>query len=211
MALIAFDFDGTLSQSDLSVLLGREMDLAGEVRGLAEQGLRGEIDFGTSLRERVKLLEGLPERRVDAAFERVRLRTSVPDLIGDLRRADVHVAIITGSFERGVEAALERADLTVDTLVANRLVIENDALTGEVEGPLVYARKDEALEQLAATEGISLDSTIAVGNGAADLPMLKIAGTAIGFDPVPVVEPHCDSVFHSIRQLRLYLEQHGML
>jgi len=210
MTMIAFDFDGTCSKSDMSVLLGEEKDVVGEVRGLTEQGIRGEIDFETSLRERVELLAGLPERRVEAAFDRIRLRNDVPELVGELRRADVHVAIITGGFERGVEAALDRAGTAVDTVVANRLVVENNALTGEVEGPLVQGGKDEALERIAIGEGIDLAETIAVGDGATDLPMLKIAGTAIGFDPDPVVEPHCEEVFHSIRRLRLHFEQHGI-
>lgn len=61
MALVAFDFDGTLTQSDLTVLLGREYDVASEIRGLAEQGLRGEVEFARTLRQRAALLEGMPE------------------------------------------------------------------------------------------------------------------------------------------------------
>lgn len=210
MTLVAFDFDGTLSQADMSVLLGEEKDVASEIRGLAEQGLRGEVDFVESLRERVELVTGLPEHRVESAFDRIRLRKDVPELISELRRADVHVAIITGSFERGVKAALDREGIAVDTVVANRLLVEHNALTGDVEGSLVEGRKDEVLERLAIAEGIDLDQTIAIGDGATDLPMLQIAGTAIGFNPVPVVEPHCDKVVHSIRRLRLYFEQHGI-
>jgi len=93
-------------------------------RGLLEQGLRDEIDFATSLRQRVSLLEGMPADQVETAFERCQLRDGAAELIADLRRSDVSVAIITGSFERGVETALERADIAVDHLVANRLVLE---------------------------------------------------------------------------------------
>jgi len=141
MTLVAFDFE-TLSQSDLSVLLGQEADVESEIRGLLEQGLRDEIDFATSLRQRVSLLEGMPADQVETAFERCQLRDGAAELIADLRRSDVSVAIITGSFERGVETALERADIAVDHLVANRLVLENGALTGEVDGPLLEDEKD---------------------------------------------------------------------
>lgn len=211
MTLIAFDFDGTMSETDQGVLLGAEMDVASEVRGLAEQGLRGEISFPNSLHQRVKLVAGLPEAKVEAAFERIRLRPGMADLVSDLRRSEVHVAIITGSFERGVQMSLKRADLAVDSIVANQLVIENNALTGEVDGPLIESGKDEALERLVATEGIDLDQTIAVGNGATDLPMLKVAGTAIGFKPTSIVEQYCDAVVHSVRKLRLYFEQHDVI
>jgi len=99
MTLVAFDFE-TLSQSDLSVLLGQEADVESEIRGLLEQGLRDEIDFATSLRQRVSLLEGMPADQVETAFERCQLRDAAAELIADLRRSDVSVAIITGSFER---------------------------------------------------------------------------------------------------------------
>lgn len=211
MTLVAFDFDDTLSQSDLSILLGREYDVASEMRGLLEQGLRDEIDFETSLRERVSLLDGMPESRVESAFERCQLRDGAAELIADLRRSDVSVAIVTGGFERGVEATLDRAGVAVDHLVANRLVIENGALTGEVGGPLLDGEKDRPLGELAVEAGVDLDRTMAVGGGATDLPMLRAAGTAIGFEPEPVVEQYCDHVVTSMRKLRLYFEQHDII
>lgn len=211
MTLVVFDFDETLSQSDPSLLLGREYDVAGEVRGLVEQGVAGDVDFATTLRQRVSLLEGMPERRVQDAFERCRLREGAPELIASLRRSGASVAIVTGSFERGVETALEEADVTVDHIVANRLLMDNGALTGAVEGPLLEDEKDAALVELATTEGVDVEQTIAVGNGATDLPMLQLAGTAVGFDPEPVVEQYCDVVVTSMRKLRLYFEQHGIV
>lgn len=210
MTLVAFDFE-TLSQSDLSVLLGQEADVESEIRGLLEQGLRDEIDFATSLRQRVSLLEGMPADQVETAFERCQLRDGAAELIADLRRSDVSVAIITGSFERGVETALERADIAVNHLVANRLVLENGALTGEVDGPLLEDEKDRPLGELAVAEDVDLDRTIAVGSGSTDLPMLRAAGTAVGFEPEPVVEQYSDEVVTSIRKLRLYFEQHDVI
>ncbi|AHZ24332.1 phosphoserine phosphatase SerB (plasmid) [Haloferax mediterranei ATCC 33500] len=211
MALVAFDFDGTLCQSDMTVLLGREYDVAGEIRGLAEQGIRGDVDFTTSLRQRVSLLEGMPESKVDAAFNRCKLRNGAAEMLSDLRQSGLSVAIITGSFERGVEAALQRAGVEVDHIIANNLVVKNGALTGAVEGPLLDRQKDHALEELALAEGLDLGQTIAVGNGSQDLPMLRIAGTAIGFAPEPVVEEYCDVVMTSIRELQLYFEQHNLI
>ena len=211
MTLAAFDFDETLSRSDLSILLARAYDVDGEVSGLLEQGLRGDVDFETTLRQRVSLLEGMPERRVQTAFDRCRLRKGAPELLTDLRRAGVTVAVITGTFERGVESALSAADVAVDHVVANQLEMENGALTGTVTGPLLEAGKDQALVEIATAAGVDLDRTIAVGDGETDLPMLRMAETAVGFDPAPLVEGHCDEVVTSMGKLRLYFEQHGYL
>lgn len=211
MTLVAFDFDGTLTQTDLVALLGREYNVAGEIRGLVEQGLRDESAFERTLRQRASMLTGMPERRVDTAFARCKLRSRAADLISKLRRSGVSVAIITGSFERGVEAALRRANVAVDHLIANRLVIRNGAVTGDVEGPLLDAEKDRALEEIALDEGVDTERTIAVGNGPTDRPMLRAAGTAIGFKPDRVTEQLCDHTVTSILKLRLHFEQHGVI
>lgn len=211
MALVAFDFGGTVAASDLTVLLGREYDVGTEMEGLVEQGLSGEADFETTLRQRVALLEGMRESQVERAYQHSQLREGMADLIGDLRRSEVVVAIITGSFERGVETALGTAGATVDHLIANRLVIEDGAVTGEVEGPLVDGQKGGALERIAIEENVDLGRTIAVGDGATDLPMLNAAGTAIGFDPAEAVERNCDIVVPSVRHLREYFEHHEII
>ncbi|MCU4750674.1 HAD family phosphatase [Halobacteria archaeon AArc-curdl1] len=211
MTLVAFDFDETLCQSDLSIALGREYDVENEMQGLRDQGVREEVDVETSLRHRVSLLEGMPMQQVETAFERCALREDAVEVLADLRRSDVPVAIVTRSFERGVEAVLDRADVAVDHLVANRLVVANDALTGEIEGPLVEGEKDQALVELAVAEETDLDRTFTVANGATDLPMLRTAGTAIGYDPEPVVEQYCDHVVTSMRKLHLYFDQHGIV
>lgn len=210
MALVAFDFDGTLSRMDLFQLLGREYDVAGESRGLVEQGLRGDLAVADVMRQRAALFEGMPERGAESAYRRGRLRDGAAALIADLRRADVPVAIITASFERGVEVILDRSDVAVDHLVANHLEVRNEALTGDIDGPLMDAGKDAALQELAAAEGVPLGKTIAVGNGLSDLPMLQVAGTAIGFDPDSTVADHCDTTVTSMRKLRLHFEQHGI-
>jgi phosphoserine phosphatase len=210
--LIAFDFDGTLSDSEMTVLLGEEAGVADEIADVTEAAMNDEIGYAESLRRRVDSLEGLSRDEVERAFGRVRLRPGAGDLLGDLQRTDHHVAILTGGFVRGVEAALDRAGAAVDTLVANELGMdaERDVLTGEVSGPLIEGTKDDALDELCITHGIDLDATVAVGDGANDLPMLKVAGLAVGYDPKPAVEPHCDEVVHSMEELRRVFEEHGV-
>lgn len=211
MTLVAFDFGGTVSASDLSVRLGKEHGVGTEMEGLVEQGLTGEIAFETSLKQRVALLEGMRDSLVEEAYRNATLRDGMADLIGDLRRSAVPVAIITGSFERGVETALDEAGATVDHLIANRLVIEDGVVTGEVEGPLVDGDKGGALERIAVAEGVDPGRTIAVADGATDLPLLNPAGTAIGFDPTEAVERNCDLVVPTVEELRQYFEQHGII
>jgi phosphoserine phosphatase len=211
MTLVAFDFDGTLSDSEMTVLLGERCGVAEEMATITERAMNDEIGYAESLRERAALLEGLPQADVDAAFDEVVLRPGAGDVIDALNDAGVVTAILTGGFQRGVERALEREGVTVDAIVANRLPMADGALTGEVEGPLIEGTKDDALADLAESEGCVMAETIAVGDGANDLPMLQVAGWAIGFDPKPAVEPHCDDVVTSMAELQSLLAEDGVV
>jgi len=211
MTLVAFDFDGTLSDSEMTVLLGERCGVADDMRAITERAMNDEIAYAESLRERCALLDGLAREEAEAAFGEVVLREGADRVVDALNEAGHHTAILTGGFERGVERALERAGVTVDSIVANRLPIEDGQLTGEVEGPLVEGTKDDALEDLAATVGVDPADTVAVGDGANDLPMLEVAGLSIGFDPKPAVEPACDVVVLSMAELRGVLEGEGVL
>ena len=211
MTLVAFDFDGTLSDSEMTVLLGEEHGVADEIADITERAMNDELSYAESLYERAALLEGMSEERVEASLSRVALRAGAADLIRALREAGVHVAILTGGFERGVELALEREGVAVDTIVANHLVLGDGALTGEVEGPLIEGTKDDALAELAEREGVVMAETIAVGDGANDLPMMQVAGRAIGFVPKPAVRPYCEIVVARMDRLRLVFEEEGVL
>lgn len=106
---------------------------------------------------------------------------------------------------------LDREGVTVDTIVANRFVIEDGALTGEIEGPLMDESKAESLERVATMEGVNLADTVAIGNGKADLSMIHTAGEGIGLDPEPMIEPHCDSIVYSMERLRRLFEERNLL
>ena len=207
--IVAFDFDGTLSDSEMTVLLGQRCGAADEMEQITERAMNDEIAYAESLRERCALLEGLDDADAGAAFEEVRLRPGAAEVIEALREAGVYVAILTGGFERGVEAALAREGVEVDAVVANRLPVADGALTGDVEGPLIEGTKDDALEVLRAVVGD--DETVAVGDGANDLPMLEVAGLAVGFEPKPNVEPACDVVVGSMDELLALFERRGLL
>ncbi len=210
MDLVAFDFDGTLSDSEMTVLLGEQCNAADEMAQITERAMNDEIEYATSLRERVALLEGLSMDATADAFEQVRLRPDAASVIDGLRADGVMVAILTGGFERGVEAALTAAQTSVDTIVANRLVAEDGELTGSVAGPLIEGKKDDALESIATEHGIDPADVVAVGDGANDLPMLKTAGLAIGFDPKPAVAHACSTTVDSMAALDSVLTERGV-
>ncbi|RLM84119.1 phosphoserine phosphatase SerB [Halobellus sp. Atlit-38R] len=211
MRLVAFDFDGTLSDSEMTVLLGERMDVADRMADITERAMNDELSYAESLRERASLLDGLSEEDAEEAFGEVRLRPGAAALIKRLRDAGHHVAILTGGFERGVERALEREGVEVDTIVANRLPMEGGRLTGDVEGPLITGTKDDALESLAADLDVPLSRTIAVGDGANDLPMLEVAGLSVGYIPKDAVRPSCDAVVASMYRLGKVFEGYSVL
>jgi len=211
MRLVAFDFDGTLSDSEMTVLLGAQRGVADRMASITERAMNDELSYAESLRERAALLEGLSLDDADDAFDQVRLREDAADLIARLNDAGHHTAVLTGGFERGVERALDRAGVAVDTVVANRLPASDGHLTGAVEGPLIEGTKDEALESLSADHDLPLSRTVAVGDGANDLPMLEVAGLAVGFLPKPAVRPACDTVVASMDRLGQVFEERGLL
>jgi phosphoserine phosphatase len=211
MTLVAFDFDGTLSDSEMTVLLGDEYGVADKMADITHRAMNDEIGYAESLRQRAALLDGLSEGAAKRAWGNVRLREGAADVIQALRDAGVTVAIFTGGFENGVAAALEREGVDVDAIVANRLPVEDGALTGGVEGSLIEGTKDTALRNYADEHDVDMADTVAVGDGANDLPMLEVAGLAIGFEPKPAVAPACDVTVSNMDELRDVLEAEGVL
>jgi phosphoserine phosphatase len=213
MKLVAFDFDGTLSDSEMTVLLGEREGVADEMASITERAMNDEISYAKSLRDRAALLEGLETEAAEAAYGEVTLRPGAAALLRRLADEGHHVAILTGGFERGVERALETEGVAdaVDTIVSNRLPTKGGRLTGGVEGSLIEGTKDTALESLATELGVGMGGTVAVGDGANDLPMLEVAGLAVGFLPKDAVRPHCDVVVTTMDRLAQVFEERGLL
>lgn len=210
MTLVAFDFTGPLSSTDLSMVLAEEYGAGDEMSAQIESE-DPETPIGERLAARVQLLEGMGEDAVTTAFDRASLHDGVVDMIGDLRASDVHVAVITAGFEDGVERILSNAGVAVDSIHGTELEYDQDALTGTVTGPLAGSDKGEIFGELVQAAGYDLGSTIAVGDSVTDIPMLTQAGTAIGFTPTPALEQYCDLVVTDIDRLQLFFEQKDII
>lgn len=190
--LVAFDFDGTLSGDEMIVELAVEAGVGDEVEAITERAMAGDLSYAESLRERVGMLAGLEREGFHRALDRVQLRPETKATINRLREEGIYVAVLTGGFRRGIERCFAKDGVIVDTVVANELVIRDDRLTGAVRGPLIEGAKDRALTNVARRLGHHAADSVAVGDGANDIPMLRLAGIAVGFDPAPAVVEYCD-------------------
>lgn len=197
--LVAFDMDSTLIQTEVIDDLARLAGVGDEVSRITEAAMRGEYDFQQSFRRRVGLLKGLSESALQDVVAHVPLMDGAERLIATLRKLGYKTAILSGGFTfMGRE--LQRR-LGIDYLHANELDIRDGVVTGEVHTEIVDGqRKAFYLGELARGEGLSMEQVIAVGDGANDLPMLKLAGLGIAFRAKPLVR---QSASHAISTLGL--------
>jgi phosphoserine phosphatase len=184
--LVVLDADSTLIRNEVIELLADEAGRRAEVQAATEAAMRGEVDFAASLRSRVAALEGVPI----AAFERVRARIEPTPGVRELTAA-VHelggvVGVVSGGFHEILDSIAP--ELGVDRWRANRLGVVEGALSGRVDGDIVDgAAKASSLREWAAELGIAPRATIAIGDGANDLPMMAVAGLGLAFNAKPAV------------------------
>lgn len=184
--LVCFDMDSTLIKTEVIDELARRHGVGDEVAAVTEQAMRGELDFQASFRARMAKLKGLDESVLADIAANLPLMEGVERLMVNLKRLGYRTAIISGGFTYFARHLQEQ--LGFDEIHANELVVENGKVTGEVREPIIDAeRKAALLEQIALREGLTLDQTIAVGDGANDLKMLAQAGLGIAFRAKPLV------------------------
>lgn len=185
--LVVFDMDSTLIDAEVIDELAKEAGAGAQVSVITEAAMRGEVDFQESLLRRVALLKGLDAGVLERVAARLQLTEGAEHLIKILKQLGYRTAIVSGGF--GYFGRIIQARLGIDYVFANELEIVGGVVTGKVSGPIVDGeRKAELLVSLAARENISLEQTIAVGDGANDLPMLNIAGLGIAFRAKPIVK-----------------------
>jgi phosphoserine phosphatase len=186
------DVDSTLIQDEVIELLARHAGREAEVATVTQAAMRGELDFETSLRQRVAALEGLPVSVLDEVRAAVRFTPGARTLVRTLKRLGFTVAVVSGGFIEIVEELARELD--IDHAHANRLEVHDGILTGRLVGDIVdRAGKAEALRRFAAEAGLPLSRTVAIGDGANDLDMLEAAGLGVAFNAKPVVREQADT------------------
>jgi phosphoserine phosphatase len=181
-----------------------------EVAAVTERAMKGEIGFEAALAERVALLAGLEESAIDRCREeRVRLMPGARALVRTMKREGAFTLLVSGGFTRFAEPV--GAEIGFDLAVANRLAAEGGRLLGTVLGPVLGAEgKRLALIDAAAERGLRLDETLAVGDGANDVPMLKEAGLGIAYHAKPAAAAAADArIVHNDLTALLYAQGWG--
>jgi phosphoserine phosphatase len=185
--LAVFDMDSTLIEAEVIDELAKAHGVGDRVSEITERAMRGELDFRASFKERLALLKGLDVKVLDDIGASLRLTEGAETLFAELKRLGYKTAILSGGFTYFARQLQTR--LGIDYIFANELEVVDGKCTGVAVEPIVDAqRKADLLRELASKEGLSLEQTIAVGDGANDLPMLAIAGLGVAFRAKPLVK-----------------------
>ena len=195
--LICFDMDSTLIQTEVIDELAERAGVGAEVRAITESAMRGEIDFTESFRQRVALLKGLDVSVMQDIAEHLPMTEGVERLMKVLKLVGFKIAILSGGFTFFGNYLKQK--FGIDYVYANDLEVEDGKLTGRYLGDVVDGkRKAELLRLIAQVEGVDLQQTVAVGDGANDLPMLGIAGLGIAFHAKPKVKANAKQSINTV-------------
>jgi phosphoserine phosphatase len=208
--LVVLDVDSTLVQGEVIEMLAERAGVRAKVAAITASAMAGDLDFEQSLRERVRLLAGLPESVCDDVRHGLELTPGARTLVRTLRRVGYRCGVVSGGFSQVIDGLA--ADLELDFAVANTLEIVDGRLTGGLVGPIIdRAGKAAALRRFAAEAGVPLSQTVAVGDGANDIAMISAAGLGIAFNAKPALEqvadtslrhPHLDAILHILGMSR---------
>lgn len=206
--LVVLDVDSTLIENEVIELLADAAGSGSAVAEITAKAMNGEVDFEESLRARVATLAGLPESVFADVSKLVRITPGVPEMIAGVRAAGGRVAVVSGGFHEIVDPLATQ--LGLDYWRANRLKVVDGTLTGGLVGPIIDGQaKADTLIEWATDFGVPLSRTIAVGDGANDLPMMAITGLSVGFDAKAPVRDEAD-VLMDVRDLSQVLSLLGL-
>jgi phosphoserine phosphatase len=195
--LVVFDMDSTLIQEEVIVELAKAAGASDQVARMTEAAMNGEYDFAESLKRRVGLLKGLPVDTLGRVAASLTLSEGAETVIETLKDLGYKIGIISGGFDYFGRYLQEK--LGLDYVFANSLEIRDGKLTGRITGDIIDARrKAEILKTITTVENINLQQTIAVGDGANDLNMLRVAGLGVAFHAKPVIRQNAHRSISSV-------------
>lgn len=189
--LVVFDLDNVIINGEGIDEIGKLVNVEDQIAAITEQAMQGELDFETSIKQRVKLLKGASIKDIEALAEKMPLMAGA-ESIKSLKDNGFDVAIISGGFD--VFTNTIKNKLNVDNIFTNSLVVEDGLLTGEVLGPLVTGSKLDVLSKFIEDAGYTLDECVAVGDGANDISMIESAKYGIAFNAKPSVKEIADII-----------------
>jgi phosphoserine phosphatase len=189
--LVQLDVDSTFIQQEAIELLAAKAGVLEQVSAITASAMRGELDFEQSLRARVELLKGLPESVIGEVQKEISLTDGAQNLVETLHGKGHSVSLVSGGFIDIIEPMIKA--MSIKYYKANKLEIVEGVLTGGLIGPVVdRAAKAEALREFAAASAVSIENTVAIGDGANDLDMMAAAGLSIAFNAKPIVVEAAD-------------------
>ncbi|UXW87483.1 phosphoserine phosphatase SerB [Microbacterium azadirachtae] len=195
--LVVLDADSTLIRDEVIELLADEAGRRAEVQAATEAAMRGEVDFATSLRSRVAALAGVPIEAFARVRDRIEPTPGVRTLIDEVHARGGAVGVVSGGFHEILDHVAPA--LGVDRWRANRLAVQDGALTGRVDGEIIdAAAKAATLQEWAAQLGVAPHATIAIGDGANDLQMMAAAGLGLAFNAKPAVRAAASLVIERV-------------